>query len=53
MLTPPGSLPPWKPAQRLEFRDGVALLAYQVLEDQRLVMTRHLLWAPTTPGGLL
>ena len=40
--------PPWF-VLRIEFGDGVALLAYQVLEEQLLVMTRHLLWTPTTP----
>ena len=27
------------------------LLAYQVLEDERLVMTARLLWAPGSPTG--
>jgi hypothetical protein len=35
---------------RIEFSGGVALLAYQVLEDHLLVMTRYLLWTPMTTG---
>jgi hypothetical protein len=41
--------PPWF-VLRIEFTGGVALLAYQVLEDHLLVMPRHLLWAPMPPG---
>jgi hypothetical protein len=40
--------PPWF-ILRIELADGVALLAYQVLEDELLVMTRWLLWGPTAP----
>jgi hypothetical protein len=41
--------PPWF-ILRIELTQGVAVLAYQVLEDQLVVMTRHLLWTPTTLG---
>jgi hypothetical protein len=41
--------PPWF-VFKVEFSGGVAVLAYQVLEDELLVMTRRLLWAPTAPN---
>jgi hypothetical protein len=39
--------PPWFTV-RIEFSGGVALLAYQVLEDHLLVMARYVLWTPMT-----
>jgi hypothetical protein len=42
--------PPWF-VLRIQITEGLALLAYQVLEDQLLVMARYLLWTPTTLGS--
>jgi hypothetical protein len=42
--------PPWFELD-LRIPGGPALLAYQVLEDERLVMTARLLWAPGSQTG--